>query len=633
MAYSPGITTVYTESTIEIPGMGSNYTLKWKFTCNGKTSEGTIATHQSADTYKWRPPNKTFLPLFGNQVKGELHIYVYPNGSNTFGFGDYSYILVLDPTIAPKIERVSSKLTGKTYNNKAISLYTIVDLWIEVDRVADAAQIVTISDGRVSYQVNVESGVGYDTIVQTFSTYTVHDDATNEYTDVNFSISAVDSRGRKASKTFTERVYKYVKPACKIKTVRNDDNTRISVYYEPVYQAMVAEKTNSITKIIGSIIPSDGSSPQVLDLTNLTSPQMLPGTVEFSESYMVQVSVTDEVGLINTVETISQGDSPIIDIGQDGKTITFFGSSPSSADEYSVQIGKKLSGKVIFNENNIKFNYNQVEMFHLGHDIFTDDGGTHDVRTFSFGDNNIVKGDLAAAIGINNIITGECGIALGSSNIVSGVCSSAIGRKLKASGDDQNVIGRYNIEDTENKYVFIVGNGTSDNNRSNALAVKRDGDVEINGNSVNKCFGWEVGHWYSNSKKLIASTNHSVLDAFTDGITSKLNSLISKNSKTKITIKRNGLYALMLRAHVAPRTAHNRIEIVPFINGSRFAMYASSATSGLSYTMTTIMPYILPLYTGDTVEMYAKLIDNNNSVEITLGDVMMYALDYEGKYR
>ena len=380
MAYSPGMT-VYTESIIEIPGMGSNYTLKWKFTCNGKTSEGTIATHQSADTYKWTPPNKTFLPLFGNQVKGELHIYVYPNGSSTFGFGDYSYILVLDPSIAPKIGYVMSELTGKTYNNKAINLYTEINILVKVARIVGASQTVTISDGRIKRQTDVSQGSGYVEITQTFPTYTVPDNETNEYMDVNFSIDIIDARGRKASITSTKRVYKYIKPTCKIRTVRNDDNTRISVYYEPVYQAMVAEKTNSITKIIGSIITSDGSNSQVLDLTNLTSPQMLPGTVKFDESYMVQVSVTDKVGLSNTVETISQGDSPIMDIGKDGKTITFFGSSPSSADECSVQIGKKLSGKIIFNENNIKFNYNQVEMFHLGHDIFTDDGGTHDVRT------------------------------------------------------------------------------------------------------------------------------------------------------------------------------------------------------------------------------------------------------------
>ena len=62
MAYRPGMT-VYTGNTIEIPGMGPNYTLKWKFTCNSKTYEDTIATGQSADTYKWRIPSSTFTPV------------------------------------------------------------------------------------------------------------------------------------------------------------------------------------------------------------------------------------------------------------------------------------------------------------------------------------------------------------------------------------------------------------------------------------------------------------------------------------------------------------------------------------------------------------------------------------------
>lgn len=631
MAYTQDIT-VYTGGTIEIPGMGPNYTIKWKFICNGKTSQGTIATNQSAETYKWIPTNETFLPLFGNQVKGELHVYVYPNGSSTMGFGDYTYTLVLDPTIAPKIGYAKSSLTGITYNSKAIERYTEVVVSVAITRVIDVSQTVTISDGRVSYQINVESGTGNVEISQPFSKYVVPKDAADGYTDIIFSISTVDTRGRKATKTFTERIYKYVEPACKIKTTRNDDNTRISVYYEPLWQTTVAGKANNITKMIGVIDMNDGSTPQTLDLTNLTSPQILPGTVEPGGSYMVRVTIVDSVGLSGNTETISQGDAPVMDIGRDGKTITFFGPSPESADENSVQIGNQLSGRVIFGPNNIKFNYNKVEMFNIGYNNFTDDTGTHSVKTFSFGDENVIKGTLSSALGTGNHITSDCSIALGTSNMVIGVDSAAIGLGLKVSGEDQTVVGRYNIDDTTNKYSFIVGNGANDTSRSNALAVSKLGDVEINGNSVNKCFAGEVGHWYSNSRNLISSTNHSVLDAFTDGITSKLNLLISKNSKTKITIKRNGLYALMLRVHVAPRTAHNRIEIVPFINGSRFAMYASSATSGLSYTTTTIIPYILPLYTGDTVEIYAKLIDNNNSVEVNLGDVMMYALDYEGKY-
>lgn len=45
----------------------------------------------------------------------------------------------------------------------------------------------------------------------------------------------------------------------------------------------------------------------------------------------------------------------------------------------------------------------------------------------------------------------------------------------------QAVFGQYNIEDTSNEYLFIIGNGTSDNARSNAFAVDWDGVVDCGG--------------------------------------------------------------------------------------------------------------------------------------------------------
>lgn len=632
MAYTPGMT-VYTAGTVEIPGMGSDYTIKWKFICNGKTSQGTIATHQSAEIYKWSPPNITFLPLFGNQVKGELHVYVYPNGSSTMGFGDYTYTLVLDPTIAPKIGHVTSKLTGKIYNNKAISLYTTVGLSIEVAKVVEAAQTVTISDGRISYQVNIEEGEGYTEIIQTFSTYTVPDDATNEYTDVNFSISAVDSRGRKATRTFTERIYKYSKPTCKIKAFRNNDNTRISVSYEPSCQTTVAGKANSITKIIGYIDQGDGSTPQILDLTNLTSPQILPGTVIPDESYMILVTVVDSVEISSIAETISQGDAPVMEIGRDGKTITFFGSSPESADENSVQIGKQLSGRVIFGPNNIKFNYNKVEMFHLGHDTFTDDTGTHTVKTFKFGDENVVKGTLSSAFGAGNHITSDCSIALGTSNMVSGVDSAAIGLALKVSGKDQTVVGQYNIEDTTNKYSFIVGNGANDTARSNALAVSKLGDVEINGKSVNDVFMGDLCHYWGNAEiTLTADKKYLEIPAFTTGNVGSLPDLYTKNGNLEITVNKKGLYAIMIRLSFRPYSAGGRAEFALYKNDYRMAMYASAMWSPRADTRTRIVPIIFPLNAGDKIQFKGKMIDADVGY-MTINDIMMYALDYEGKYR
>lgn len=632
MAYTPGMT-VYTAGTVEIPGMGSNYTLKWKFICNSKTSQGTIATRQSAATYKWTPPNRTFLPLFGNQVKGELHVYVYPNGSSTMGFGDYTYTLVLDPTIAPKIGYARSSLTGVTYNDKAIERYTTVGVSVEIARVIDVGQTVTISDGRVSHQINVESGTGNVEISQVFSGYTVPSNSANGYIDVTFSIVAIDTRGRKATRTFTERVYKYVEPTCKLKTARNDDGTRISVYYEPSCQTTVAEKSNSITKITGVIVINDGSTPQTLDLTNLTSPQMLPGTVEFGESYMVRVAVIDSVGLGSFAETISNGDAPVMDISRDGKTITFFGTSPPSANYNSVQIGKQLSGRVIFGPNNIKFNYNKVEMFHLGYDIFTDDSGTHAVRTFSFGDENTVKGDLSSALGASNIVNADCGIALGSSNVVSGVNSAAIGLALKVSGKDQTVVGQYNIEDTENKYSFIVGNGTSDAARSNALAVSKLGDVEINGKSINDVFMGELCHYWGNAEITLTADKKSLeIPAFTTGAVGSLPGLYTRYGNLEIVVNKKGLYAIMIRVSFRPYSAGSRAEFAFYKNDSRIAMYASVMWSPKADTRTRIVPIIFPLNAGDKIQFKGAMIDANVGY-MRINDIMVYALDYEGKYR
>lgn len=632
MAYTPGMI-VYTAGTVEIPGMGTDYTLKWKFTCNGKTSHGTIATHQSAETYKWTPPNSTFIPLFENQVKGKLTVYVYPKDSSTMGFGENIYTLVLDPSIKPSIDYTHSTLQGTKYNDKALSSYTTVGVSTKVARVTGASQTVTISDGRVSYQINVDAGSGYSEITQMFSTYTVPNDSTNGYTDVEFSIVATDARGRKATRTFTERIYKCVRPSCKISTFRNEDGTRISVNYEASCQDTVAGKANPITQILGVIDTGKGSTPQTLDLTNLASPQMLPGVIEASESYIVRVVVVDSVGLNNTAETISSGDAPAMEIGRDGRTIVFFGSAPTSANENTVQIGKLLSGRTIIGQSNIKFNYNKVEMFHVGYNIFTDDEGTQAVKTIVFGDNNTVKGNLAAAIGIDNIVTNQCGIALGNSNEVGGIASAAIGSKLKVSSHEQTVVGRYNIEDIDDKYAFIVGNGGSDTNRSNALAVCYDGDVEINGKSVNNPFMGEVCHYYGNAETTLTADKKRInIPAFTSGSGGSLSDLYTRSGNLKININKNGVYAIMARVGFRPYSAGGRAEFALHKNDTRIAMYASSMWSPKADTRVRIVPFILPLSAGDSITFQGQMTDADVGY-ISIFDIMIYALDYEGKYK
>lgn len=76
---------------------------------------------------------------------------------------------------------------------------------------------------------------------------------------------------------------------------------------------------------------------------------------------------------------------------------------------------------------------------------------------------------------------GKNSSTFGNSITASGNYSHAEGRGTKASGDCSHVQGKYNIEDTENKYANIVGNGESTYKRLNIHTLD-----------------WEGNAWYSN---------------------------------------------------------------------------------------------------------------------------------------
>ena len=92
----------------------------------------------------------------------------------------------------------------------------------------------------------------------------------------------------------------------------------------------------------------------------------------------------------------------------------------------------------------------------------------------------------------NTAIKSNAGHVGGWNNTINGDTAFAHGHGLKATGVCSFVIGRYNIENNATKpngARFIVGNGTSDVDRSNAFAVFADGHAEVkvqgtNDNSV-----------------------------------------------------------------------------------------------------------------------------------------------------
>ena len=72
---------------------------------------------------------------------------------------------------------------------------------------------------------------------------------------------------------------------------------------------------------------------------------------------------------------------------------------------------------------------------------------------------------------------GDCSHAEGSDTTASGWYSHAEGYYTKASGRYSHVQGKYNIDDLNEKYAHIVGNGTSDTARSNAHTLDWEGNA------------------------------------------------------------------------------------------------------------------------------------------------------------
>lgn len=106
------------------------------------------------------------------------------------------------------------------------------------------------------------------------------------------------------------------------------------------------------------------------------------------------------------------------------------------------------------------------------------------------GSNNTASGDSSHAEGYNNTASASYSHVEGNNNVASGNSSHAEGRNNQAKGayshaegegavataSSQHVQGRYNVEDAAAQYAHIVGNGTSDSQRSNAHTVDWNGN-------------------------------------------------------------------------------------------------------------------------------------------------------------
>ena len=99
------------------------------------------------------------------------------------------------------------------------------------------------------------------------------------------------------------------------------------------------------------------------------------------------------------------------------------------------------------------------------------------------GDHTSSSGDAAHSEGYHTYAGTLAAHAEGYYTFVDAQCSHAEGSGTSARSSNQHVEGRYNVEDADDTFAHIIGNGTDGSHRSNAFAIDWDGLIYV-GNSA-----------------------------------------------------------------------------------------------------------------------------------------------------
>lgn len=207
-------------------------------------------------------------------------------------------------------------------------------------------------------------------------------------------------------------------------------------------------------------------------------------------------------------------------IDQDGNTLASYGAemsiTPNNTSGYKIKMGDSVTigtrypgssegyGSVVIGYNGrATKSYSYAEGFGTlasgnythaegngttasGNYAHSEGVNTNSTATASHSEGGYTRasGDYSHAEGNGTQAVNECAHAEGYETAASGKASHASGTNTRATAENQFVIGKYNqvLDTTDENRVFIIGNGTADDARSNALEVDWNGDLTASGN-------------------------------------------------------------------------------------------------------------------------------------------------------
>ena len=275
--------------------------------------------------------------------------------------------------------------------------------------------------------------------------------------------------------------------------------------------AEVASHQDYITFDKGDIILGESSNDLKLKITN--------DSIQFKGTSNTEVTPDSDATAWITGKTFHISDGEIQNSLKFGKLYLKPNNENNSVDLYYsdsesdvisgsyVRLGQTISMGNGMGSGFLKLNTGCIQMYPT---TLADTNGNGNTGKFElhaggsypyiiFGDYNTndeakkEKGRYSVRIGGSNTVSGNCSVAIGYSSDVSGKNSTAIGHYLKNISDNQLLIGKYNIS---SDYPFIIGNGSSDTERSDALTVDWDGN--ITGKSLTSANDLKLGFGSSN---------------------------------------------------------------------------------------------------------------------------------------
>lgn len=148
----------------------------------------------------------------------------------------------------------------------------------------------------------------------------------------------------------------------------------------------------------------------------------------------------------------------------------------SNENDDSVSIEKIIDTKREGNYDYYRLSSNSgtellIYPLHLSQGIASHVEGTTNF-IYSTASNGHVQGEF------NQILGGNSGFVTGSRNILNHTGANLLGYELRSAENYQTIVGEYNDSTSA---LFAIGNGTSDDNRSNALSAYSNGNLNIAG--------------------------------------------------------------------------------------------------------------------------------------------------------